>query len=60
MEFINPQEKYQLRQILTKSSQLQTADERSNLLTFCGLKDLGRKNGYVCQNTDISQTIRRY
>jgi hypothetical protein len=38
MEFLNPEEKHQLQRILTKSSQLQTAYERSNLLTFCGLE----------------------
>ncbi|HBB32217.1 MAG TPA: hypothetical protein DDZ80_27575 [Cyanobacteria bacterium UBA8803] len=37
MDFLNSQEKFQLLRILTKSSQLQTADERSNVLAFCGL-----------------------
>lgn len=39
MDFLNSQEKIQLQQILTKSSQLQTSDERRNFLIFCGLED---------------------
>jgi CHASE2 domain-containing sensor protein len=39
MEFLSPKEKAQLQRILTRSSQLQTSDERRNFLIFCGLED---------------------
>ncbi|MEQ8462806.1 hypothetical protein [Coleofasciculus sp. E1-EBD-02] len=38
MDFLNFQEKAQLQQILSRSSLLQTADDRSNFLVFCGLE----------------------
>jgi len=38
MEFINVQEKAKLREILLKSSQLQTTDDRNSFLIFCGLE----------------------
>ncbi len=38
MEFINFQEKLQIQRILAKSSLLQTADDRRNFLTFCGIE----------------------
>lgn len=38
MEWINPPEKFRILQILTQSDQLQTADNRRNLLRFCGLE----------------------
>lgn len=36
--FLTAQEKIQLRQVLAKSNQLRTADERTNFLIFCGLE----------------------
>jgi signal peptidase I len=37
MELLNTQEKAHLQKILARSSQLQTADDRRNFLTLCGL-----------------------
>ena len=36
--FLNPQEKIQLRQVLAKSSQLRSPEDRTQFLTFCGLE----------------------
>jgi len=39
MEFLTIEEKAQLKQILVKSSQLQTPDDRQHFLTICGLEE---------------------
>lgn len=51
MEFLNSQEKSQIKLILTKSSMLQTADERRNLLiNFSEKNTMNPIRGYTMLN----------
>ncbi|MBD2120293.1 hypothetical protein [Trichocoleus sp. FACHB-262] len=53
MEFLVTEEKLQLQQILTKSSYLQTADDRRNFLTFCGLEN-------SCELLQLDQSLSKF
>ncbi|NJM72099.1 MAG: NACHT domain-containing protein [Scytonema sp. RU_4_4] len=53
MEFITPDEKAQLKQILSRDSRFQTVDERRNFLMFCGLEQ-------YCNSVQLEKSLDNF
>lgn len=53
MKFLNPKEKAKLKEILSKSSQLETAENRINFIKLCGLDN-------YCSKIQADQTFDKF
>jgi GUN4-like len=53
MKFLNPKEKAKLKEILSRSSQLETADNRINFIKLCGLDS-------YCSKIQVDQTFDKF
>lgn len=53
MKFLNPKEKAKLKEILSRSSQLETAENRINFIKLCGLDS-------YCSKIQVDQTFDKF